>query len=601
MLMVAISAPIATLCLMRLGLGTAVAYAGGMLYALSPYALYRQIEHFALVIYLVPIPCTVALLISTGRLGPLRSRRNAALLAGCALVGFNYVYYAFFGCFLIVAGALIGAFNDRSRRALAQGAVFVGAISIATLINLAPTFASWSGHGQPIIVPDKTAAESETYGLKIRQLVSPVLEHSFAPFAAWTGEERRAGFPLETENVKSRLGLLETIGFLLLLAALFAPAAFSTFETAPVLVGASRLTLAAVLLGTVGGFGSVFSLLVSPEIRAYNRLCAFIAFFAWIGLGLLLQQVMRSRAGRAPAWRAVVVLTPVLVIGVLDQAPAAAPINARYEATRQELDGLTWFVSSLEKTLPPGSRVFQLPVTTYLNDAGLERMLPYDHIKPYVFSRQIHWSYPALANAVVRWQHAVGRLPTVDIAAAVASQGFAAIVVDKYGYADDGQAIVRDLGATNSPNAVLVESGRYVALDAHALPKSTFDAARLPSLAENFTPASTGLPPCAGVTPAAIDDIGPMSVRGWAVDDRAHRPAGDVDVAIDAQVFAAFYGIDRPDVATKHDNPAYRRTGVLARMSTKALTPGSHAISFRIVSADRTCFYQGAAATVTVR
>ena len=42
------------------------AFAAGTLFALSPYALYRNIDHFALVIYLVPFACAAALWLAAG-------------------------------------------------------------------------------------------------------------------------------------------------------------------------------------------------------------------------------------------------------------------------------------------------------------------------------------------------------------------------------------------------------------------------------------------------------------------------------------------------------------------------------------------------------
>ena len=68
--------------------------------------------------------------------------------------------------------------------------------------------------------------------------------------------------------------------------------------------------------------------------------------------------------------------------------------------------------------------VFQLPALTYLNELGREKMLPLDHIKPYLASTRVHWSYPALSDSIVRWQQQVGRLPTPVLVAALVAEGF---------------------------------------------------------------------------------------------------------------------------------------------------------------------------------
>src|SRR5438093_11750521 len=79
MIMVVLSALVASRCLALLGVPRRVAIATGPLFALSPYALFRNIDHFSLATYLVPIPCAVALLIASRRFVLLHKRSKVAL------------------------------------------------------------------------------------------------------------------------------------------------------------------------------------------------------------------------------------------------------------------------------------------------------------------------------------------------------------------------------------------------------------------------------------------------------------------------------------------------------------------------------------------
>ena len=99
MIMVVLSGLIASRCIALLGISPPVARAMGMLFAFSPYTIIRHINHFSLAIYLIPIPCTVALLVATGRLRQLSRRQHWTLGIGCALVGFNYPYLRVFCMF----------------------------------------------------------------------------------------------------------------------------------------------------------------------------------------------------------------------------------------------------------------------------------------------------------------------------------------------------------------------------------------------------------------------------------------------------------------------------------------------------------------------
>ena len=108
-LLVVLSGLSATWCIRALGVSRASAFAAGTLFALSPYALYRNIDHFALVIYLVPFACAAALWLAAGEPHQAWGRtKRLVIFGGCVLLGINYVYYAFFASFCIVVGALIG-------------------------------------------------------------------------------------------------------------------------------------------------------------------------------------------------------------------------------------------------------------------------------------------------------------------------------------------------------------------------------------------------------------------------------------------------------------------------------------------------------------
>src|SRR5262249_23934130 len=238
-------------------------------------------------------------------------------------------------------------------------------------VNLTPSFASWSRHGRPMVLQEKRPAESEMFGLKIRQLISPVSPHVFPPFRKWVERETAARFPNEYENWTARLGLVGTLGFLGLLVLLFVPEA--ALPRAPELVrSASRLTLAAVLLATVGGFGSLFSLLLSPDIRGYNRILPFVAFFSLLAVAFAVDALFKAR------WARTTVAFVVLAIGIADQGQAARPLNASYAGILTETSGLDAFVQKLERALPKAAMVFQLPFRPYMNESDFERMKSYD-------------------------------------------------------------------------------------------------------------------------------------------------------------------------------------------------------------------------------
>jgi phosphoglycerol transferase len=601
-LIVVLSGLAATWCLRKLGVSAINALVAGTLFALSPYALYRNIDHFSLVIYLVPFACLAALWLSEGR--PLEQWPRTAMvvvLAGLALLSFDYVYYAFFGFFCIGVGTLLGYFAHRNRQIVASGAICLAVIAGATLLNLAPSFVSWSRHGQPIVMKEKMPAESEMFGLKIRQLISPVYPHPFPPFRQWVEREAAARFPNENENWTARLGLVGTLGFLGLLALLFAPAGAES--RAPVPIGsASRLTLAAVLFATVGGFGSLFSLFVSPDIRAYDRIFPFIAFFSLLTVALAADALFKTRRARTIA--ALVILT----VGLVDQGQAAHSLNARYDSIAADVSGLGAFVDTLERALPNDAMVFQLPFRAYMSESQVDRMKEYDHFRPYLLSHTLRFSYPALSNDQVRWQQAATRLDVGGLVSLLSTTGFSAILIDRYGYQDDADALIAALVRVVGQDRLIARTDRYVALSLGGF-AGTGAAAEAPAAGQGrLVPATLSMTACAGQQPQMIIDqigaarapfdakgvhVSPSSevkVTGWALDPSHKSTAGGLDIVVDRTPFASMYGLSRDDVAKYFQHPEYRDSGFVASIPREALTKGEHTLRVRVVSSDGKCY-----------
>ncbi|HST10537.1 MAG TPA: hypothetical protein VLL05_09165, partial [Terriglobales bacterium] len=456
--MVVLSGLAAAWCLRALHVTTASSFVAGTLFALSPYALYKNLGHFGMAIYLVPFVCTAALQLASGRLPERGYLKGAGLVltVGCALLSFNYVYYPFFGCFFICVAAIVGFVTHRQwrivRAAILLLTVFVG----CTLVNLGPSLYSWRVHGQPILLPDKPPAHAEMFGLKIRTLVSPVLPHAFPPFRKWTEAEARAQFPLETENTWSRLGVVGTFGFLGLLGLLMIPAVADRVPAGRTLVGGSQLTIAGLLLATVGGFGSLFSLLISSDIRAYSRICPFLEFFALVAIAIAIDSFFRTRQTRLAA------SIIVLGLGLADQRGAAAQMNIEYPQNATELSTLTTFVRQLEDRMPDRAMVLQLPFRLYMDEWATPRMPPYEHFKLYLVSRKLRWSYPAFSNQQLGWQVAAAALDPKQLPRQLAHEGFSAILIDRNGYEDNGAAITTDIRATVSDGSVIAQTDRYI-------------------------------------------------------------------------------------------------------------------------------------------
>ncbi len=443
-------------CLRRLGVSVTGAWSAGVLFALCPFALGHNTSWFGLMPYLVPFAATAALQLAAGRHAAPGWR---GLLAGNVAVGLNAVYFAVFSALFVGIGAVAGLVRGRRRVDAAAGATILGAIVLATAVNLAPNYlaprSDWTEgvHLSP--------AESELQGLKIRRLVSPPPGHWFEPFRRWAARDAQARFADGGETPGSRLGLIGAVGFLGLLAILLVPTAAGTGDAGETVRGASRLTLAAIVLGTVGGLGTVFSLLVSPIIRDYTFITPFLAFFS---LAALAFGIDRATRGARP-WLRGAVWAGLLIIGVADQSVALKPLNDARPAIADEFRALRQFAGALEGVVPQGSMVFQLPLLPPPGHGRLERMGAYDHFKLFVASHRLRWSYPPVSAEQIRIQREAAAVDPRDLPSYLRRQGFSVIVVDRFGYHDDGTAVLAALQVVPSAARPVALDTRYVALD----------------------------------------------------------------------------------------------------------------------------------------
>src|SRR5262249_24925316 len=144
----------------------------------------------------------------------------------------------------------------------------------------------------------------------------------------------------------------------------------------------------AVLLGTMGGLGATVAVLGFPWIRAYNRISVFIALFSLTAVALLLDRyLVANPTSQIKRLFRSVFLGVLLILGVMDQtAERFVPPYASLAAEQQQIHK---FVEAIEKTLPPGSMIFQLPYTTFLQYAPQVRMSNFDHCRPYLVSRTL--------------------------------------------------------------------------------------------------------------------------------------------------------------------------------------------------------------------
>jgi phosphoglycerol transferase len=440
----------------------ATALVGAVLFALAPYHFRNGAAHENLAFY-VGIPVIVLLCVRI--LGPdrdlptlseLRHRagwwRLRWLLLGTVLVAVTGIYYLAFLLTLLVMSAVIGAIARRRPGRLALAALFAGVGLAASVLANLPTLAfRWSHAPNVLGVPDRAQGVSEHYPLRIVELLSPVTGHRLGPFASLADQlydPGRQGFDT------AMLGLAGAIGLVCALVAVLTRAVHREHPRSWSLEARLGIVmLSALLLAMEGGISRALELVGLNGVRAWTRIAVVVTFAALAVFARLLDRLRASMHRRHhPLPRAAWVggLALVLVLGALDQA---SPVLMPHADAREGI----WsrderFVAALERRLPPDAMVFQLPVVDFPEHGSAHRMSAHDLIKEgYLHSRTLRWSAGGVRGRSGEWQFPAAQRSRRKLLRGITALGFRALMIDRYGYADDGEEAVAGYTALLGP------------------------------------------------------------------------------------------------------------------------------------------------------
>ncbi|CAN5501398.1 hypothetical protein BH10PLA2_BH10PLA2_02800 [soil metagenome] len=438
--------------LRRLGVANIWAMVFGLIYAFQPYHFLRGTGHYFLsAYYLVPPFIWLVVCIYQGR-GPFigldanstgrgtRALVWAALVIG-SLAGGGGVYYAFFCCLLAMVAGASASLSLRRWTPLVNAGLLSAVTTVSLAACVSPSVLYWREHGRNKAVVDRSPAMAEILGLKVTQLVMPVPMHRIAKLRDWT-ERFLGAAPLSNENSCSAMGFLASAGFVLLLGRLLIRGRYAV-RTEPV-EGLTVLNGAAVLLGTVGGFGALLSWYGVTWIRGYNRISIIIAFFALALLALTFDRLTAHLTSRRARLGVGALALLLLLVGVFDQAGLSA--QPAYERVTSEYLADQAYIQEFENSVAAGTMVFQLPYQRFVEHTPAPGLNCYDLMRPYLHSKQLRWSYGSIDGRPNHsWHRDVAMLPTHDLVAQVKAAGFGAIYIDRQGFSDRAAKLEAEL------------------------------------------------------------------------------------------------------------------------------------------------------------
>jgi phosphoglycerol transferase len=468
-----------------LGVSRRFAFVGALLYTFLPYHFLRGTWHLMLAAYyMVPVAALFTILVwrhappffravddddggGEGRVRFVWKRWSSLwLVLGCLAIASTDVYYAAFCIVLMLSAGVLQLVTVRNWRSLVSGVVLTAIIGVGLLVNLAPSLLYWRDHGSNDDVVQRTVAESDFYALRPIQMLSPIPGYRIDKINTRIVSEVFTA-PNNSEATQF-LGAIGAAGFLGLMIVLLGLGFTRGRDRSPPLPFVlAALSALAVLFGVTGGLSWTFGIAGFTEIRSWNRISIFIAFYALVAVGLALDWAVRHT--RAFPYKPVAVsgvAALLVVIGVFDQTSSAIIPDSRRNEAAWNADAV--FVQRIEDTLGPDGKVFQLPYLPFPEaelDVPPYGMVDYDPLRGYLHSDELYWGYGGTRGRAADWQAQVVERATPRMLDAITAVGFDGLWIDTLGYPNHAEEIIVEVEDATGETPIVSPNGRFVFFD----------------------------------------------------------------------------------------------------------------------------------------
>jgi phosphoglycerol transferase len=121
---------------------------------------------------------------------------------------------------------------------------------------------------------------------------------------------------------------------------------------------------------------------------------------------------------------------------VLDQV--GSNVVPDYTGAQQRFDSDAAFFHHVERTLPTGSAVFNLPYLFFPESGTVNDVGPYDTARGLLHTNDLKWSWGGVVGTKADWASAAARSTPAEMLDRITAVGFRGIVLDRRGYGSDG-------------------------------------------------------------------------------------------------------------------------------------------------------------------
>ena len=442
------------------------AFAGALLFAFTFQTFSRGLPHLFLVFaWTVPPALLACGFVATGRRLRLLGRSGLFCVGIAAVIGAGNPYTLFLFLQLLAWALVAQWLGARRRENIRVGLVAFAAAGTAFLLVESPVwlFAPDTAATSPLV---RNYGATERYALKPIELFLPPATHRWDALAFFGHRYVRWSDWRNGEAFAPYLGLVGIVGF-----------AWLAGVTLRAILRRRRLPGLALPAGwvlafaSVGGLTNLMAFFTGLIVfRATNRFSIFVSAVVLLFLAAQLSRWWRERGVRhtwglsSQGWQAgsVAAAALLIILGLFDQLPPAPGLGKQQRiAERLEADRALGTI--LEARLPKGAMVFQLPVMMFPEVEPRGQLGDYEHFRPFLATSSLRFNYGALkGRSRGRWQRELEELPTEELVRRLEHYGFAALYLNRRGFADHAEKLLAELRALGRTQVIAGASGEQV-------------------------------------------------------------------------------------------------------------------------------------------
>jgi hypothetical protein len=425
-------------------------FVGALLFAFTFYNWRRHLFHLFLSFsYVIPLALVTSWLVLASKRLRLGGREFWFCVITSFVMGLSNPYSLNVFLQLLGFSIVLNWWRYRDIMRFKVGAICIAAAVTGFISVNLDTLGYAYAHGSNPAAVTRNYAQNEMNALKPMEMIVPPSEHN-SKLLSEMGKKYVALAPIKGEVFSPYLGIVGMVS-LVWLTAEFLWFLLNPADNIKRRVPAYFLQSGWIMAySVIGGINCLIALGGFYLFRSTNRYSIFISgicmFFFVSRMTLLTRQWQP-----AARWAAALAIT---ILGLFDQLPKSTT-RAETVTTSKLVENDASFCSAMEKALPRGGMVFELPVMPFPEAGSIQAMGDYEPLRPFFFTKQLRFSYGSnKGRPRDDWQWIVEKMAPSEMVTTLEKYGFSAIYLNRKGFADGAESLLKSVAALGKTNVI---------------------------------------------------------------------------------------------------------------------------------------------------